>query len=203
MQNNNAGRKQGRPRGFEESEIIRAAQAAFLRLGFEAAAYEEIGNSVGLSKPSLYNSFGDKSALFHRAMADYATAASAQILATYKKSKSLHAGVATVLQEAATVYTPDPAISVGCLLVGTALPATVNDPEARRIYAGFIEGLERELTAATRERFAADALDLGKSPGQVALLITSLIFSLAVRARAGVSRVELRRTAKNLAALVD
>jgi len=202
MQNKNTGRKQGRPRGFDESEIIRAAQAAFLRLGFEAAAYEEIGNSVGLSKPSLYNSFGDKSALFHRAMADYATAAAAQIVETYRKSRSLQQGVAAVLREAATIYTPDPARSVGCLLVGTALPATVSDPEARRIYAGFIEALERELTAATRELFAADALDMGKSPGQVALLITSLIFSLAVRARAGVSRVELRRTAKNLAALV-
>jgi len=202
MQNNIVGRKPGRPRGFDEAAIIRAAQAAFIRLGFEAVPYEEIGNSIGLSKPSLYNSFGDKSALFHRAMDDYATSASAQIVATYKKSNSLQAGVAAVLREAATIYTPDPAISVGCLLVGTALPATVNDPEARRIYAGFIEALERELTAATRERFAADALDMGKSPGQVALLITSLIFSLAVRARAGVSRVELRRTAKNLAALV-
>ncbi len=202
MQNNNIGRRQGRPRGFDEPEIIRAAQAAFLRLGFEAAPYEEIGRSVGLSKPSLYNSFGDKSALFHRAMADYATAASAQIVATYRKSKSLQHGVAAVLREAAAIYTPDPARSVGCLLVGTALPATVGDPEARRIYAGFIEAMERELAAATSERFAADALDMGRSPGQVALLVTSLIFSLAVRARAGVSRVELRRTAKNLAALL-
>ena len=201
MKNNITGRKPGRPRGFDEPAIIRAAQAAFIRLGFEAAPYEEIGNRVGLSKPSLYNSFGDKSALFHRAMADYAAAASAQIVATYKKANSLQAGVAAVLREAATVYTPDPAISVGCLLVGTALPATVNDPEARRIYAGFITALEQDLTSATLERFAADAVDMGKSPGQVALLISSLIFSLAVRARAGVSRAELRRTAKNLAAL--
>ena len=103
-------------------------------------------------------------------MADYAAAASAQIVATYKKANSLQAGVAAVLREAATVYTPDPAISVGCLLVGTALPATVNDPEARRIYAGFITALEQDLTAATLERFAADAVDMGKSPGQVALL---------------------------------
>jgi AcrR family transcriptional regulator len=202
MRDNTVGRKPGRPRGFDEAEIVRVAQAAFVRLGFEAAPYEEIGASIGLSKPSLYNSFGDKSALFHRAMTEYAAAASAQIVETYKKANSLQKGVAAVLREAATVYTPDPAISVGCLLVGTALPATVNDPEARRIYAGFIETLERDLTAATRERFAADAVAMGKSPGQVALLIGSLIFSLAVRARAGVSRVELRRIAKNLAALV-
>jgi AcrR family transcriptional regulator len=191
----------GRPRAFDEGAVLARAQRIFLEQGFEATSYDQVSEAVGLAKPSLYNAFGDKTALFDRAVAAYARGAHDAIIAAFTSGESLSDAGRNVLLAGADVYSKPDGASTGCLLVGTALPACAVLEAPRRTLTGFIAGLEDALEQGIVAHYAKDAQRSGKSPRALALLLTSLVFSLAVRARMGLSRRKLRAIAAELSGL--
>src|SRR5512136_2358120 len=53
-----------RPQEFETSEVLRKAMHVFCSKGYEATKLNDILEATGLSKSSLYSTFGDKRELF-------------------------------------------------------------------------------------------------------------------------------------------
>ena len=56
--------KRGRPRCFEKDEKLEAAAEVFLRHGYENASLDDLTEALGINKPSLYNTFGNKEEFF-------------------------------------------------------------------------------------------------------------------------------------------
>jgi AcrR family transcriptional regulator len=193
----------GRPRAFDEGAVLARAQQLFLEQGFEATSYDHVAEAVGLAKPSLYNAFGDKAALFDRAVAVYAARAREMIVAAFTSGSNLSEAGRNVLLAGAEVYSKPEAegASTGCLLVGTALPSCAVIDGPRQTLTSFIAELEEALEQAIVARHAKEAQRRGKSPRALAVLLTSLVFSLAVRARQGLTRRRLRAVATELAEL--
>lgn len=202
MSNKNENKALGRPRKFEDAAVLRFAAQAFLQDGFEAASYERIAEAMGLSKPSLYNAFGNKTALFERVVSEYAEQAHGFILASFSNANTLKQGVEQLFQAAANFYSKPDDPSIGCLLIGTALPATAQYTNVRNTLSNFTVSLETSLKEVVISQYERDAEKLDKSAGEIATHISSLIFALAVRARMGLSRKQLSNTAKELAALI-
>ncbi len=61
----------GRPREFDTGKALAAALDVFWRRGFEAASLTDLTAAMGITRPSLYAAFGNKEALFHRALEHY------------------------------------------------------------------------------------------------------------------------------------
>lgn len=61
----------GRPREFDDQLVIQAAMDAFWRNGFEATSAQELVDSTGLGRGSLYAAFGSKENLYHEALRRY------------------------------------------------------------------------------------------------------------------------------------
>lgn len=53
---------------FDEGAALDRAMRAFWRNGFSGTSYPELMQATGLNKSSLYNSFGDKRALYRRCL---------------------------------------------------------------------------------------------------------------------------------------
>ena len=62
-----------RPRTFDGDKVLDAAIACFWSRGLEATSVRDLAEHMGIRGPSLYNAFGDKRALFARALERYAT----------------------------------------------------------------------------------------------------------------------------------
>ena len=60
-----------RPQEFETSEALRSAMHLFWRKGYEAASLADLLAATGLSKSSLYATFGGKRELFLSAFYAY------------------------------------------------------------------------------------------------------------------------------------
>lgn len=194
--------KRGRPRSFNEPEVLRRAQQIFLEQGFEATSYEDIALWTGLSKPSLYNAFGDKTALFERTIEGYVHHAREQIMVSFTSAPNLAQAGRQMLLAAADVYAEPDKPSTGCLLVGTALPSCTQNEEIRNALSGFVASLEGDLEKLIAASYGADVRASGKTPRALSLLVSSLLFSLAIRARTGVTRRKLRKIAGELAEIL-
>ena len=57
-----------RPRGFDEDKVIKKAMTIFWERGYDATSITDLEKATGLSRISIYNTFGDKEGLFLRAL---------------------------------------------------------------------------------------------------------------------------------------
>src|SRR5271154_3866629 len=60
-----------RPREFEEAAVLDAAVQCFWARGYEATSVHDLAEKMGITGASLYNAFGDKRALYRRALDQY------------------------------------------------------------------------------------------------------------------------------------
>lgn len=58
----------GRPRKFEDQDVIDAAVAVFSANGYAGTSAQDLCNGTGLGRGSLYNAFGSKQALYEQAL---------------------------------------------------------------------------------------------------------------------------------------
>lgn len=56
----------GRPRQFDEEQVLDAAMKAFWAKGYESTSLADLVEVTGLHKGSLYQAFGDKHTLLDR-----------------------------------------------------------------------------------------------------------------------------------------
>lgn len=59
---------QGRPRQFEDEQVIDAAVAVFSENGFAGTSAQDLCDGTGLGRGSLYNAFGSKQGLYEQAL---------------------------------------------------------------------------------------------------------------------------------------
>lgn len=61
----------GRPREFDEDQVLDAAMEIFWLQGYESTSMKDLLAATGLHKGSLYQAFGDKHSLFIRSLRRY------------------------------------------------------------------------------------------------------------------------------------
>ena len=61
----------GRHREFDVEKALDAALGVFWRKGYEGASYADLTEATGVERPALYSAFGNKEALFRRALDRY------------------------------------------------------------------------------------------------------------------------------------
>lgn len=61
----------GRPREFDETEMLRKIMKLFWRGGYEGVSLADIMKETGLKKGSLYAAYGDKRAMYLKALGQY------------------------------------------------------------------------------------------------------------------------------------
>ena len=58
----------GRPRGFDEPEVVASAAATFVEHGYEGTSIDVLVAATGLHRGSLYKAFGSKRGIFLAAL---------------------------------------------------------------------------------------------------------------------------------------
>src|SRR3984957_21202199 len=71
MKSNQTRPQLDRQRGFDADRALDRALAIFWRNGYEGASLPALTKAMGINRPSLYAAFGNKEALFRKAVERY------------------------------------------------------------------------------------------------------------------------------------
>src|SRR3546814_17145718 len=110
----------------------------------------DVCSSDLITKPSLYRLFGDKRALFLRALERYAQTHGSPAIEAFDAAQRIEVSVAAFLNAAIETQTGDGG-PTGCLLACVASTQAENDEAVRAFYLAALSSTVSALT----ERFAA------------------------------------------------
>jgi AcrR family transcriptional regulator len=180
-----------RPREFDEDDVLERALHVFWEKGFEAASLADLQEATGLTKTSLYKAFESKEGLFRRVLDRYNRDHLAfRTVALSQATPRLI--VEALLHGIVTLHTGQNTPS-GCLVTLSALACSADVRPLSEELSESRNAFERLL----RERFDAvkDAGPLpdGMNSRDAAAFISTFIQGLAVQAKGGATRRQLRQ----------
>ncbi len=191
-----------RPREFEEQEVLDAAIQCFWTRGYEATSIRDLADKMGIAGASLYNAFGDKRSLFHKARACYAEqnfrARVRRLAGLMPPRQAIGAFFAEIIERSLS----DPHHK-GCMLVNSALEVAPHDAEFRSVVAGVLREVEaffRRCIEAGQQDGTIAAL---QSADDLARLLLGVLLGIRVLARVRPERDLLQGLVRPVLALLD
>lgn len=178
-----------RPQEFDTTEALHHAMRVFWRKGYEATSLTDLLAATGLSKSSLYATFGGKRELFLAAFDAYRQARVRDAQQVLQQQPARHA-IGTFFHSLfADVNATEPLL--GCMSINQAVELAPHDPAVRERVVQDLQQMEEVLTRAL-ERGQQDGSVASRRPArELAKLLVLAFPGLQVMARAGYSRRQL------------
>ncbi|MEG3125497.1 TetR/AcrR family transcriptional regulator [Sphingomonas sp. GB1N7] len=181
----------GRPREFDLDEALTAALRVFWRNGYESASMAELTAEMGITKPSLYAAFGNKEALFHKALDLYEREKLAYTVAALEAPTAR--GVAEHFLLGALAIHMNTGDPKGCMGV---ISTVTCGAEAESIKADLTvrrASSEAALIARFERAQAEGELPEGLTPAALTRFLYAMLQGMSVQSSSGASCVELRQ----------
>jgi AcrR family transcriptional regulator len=184
----------GRPRAFDLDRALERALRLFWEKGYEGTSLSDLTKAIGVNRPSLYAAFGNKEALFRKALDRYVEKTVGFVLEAIKEPTARRV-VTRLLLSAADMVT-NPHHPPGCLTVRGALASGEEADPIR---------LELALRRSESEALIRKRLDTAKkqgdlppdaNPADLARYLATVYQGMSVQAAGGATRQQLRRVAK-------
>lgn len=187
--------RRGRPRAYDPERALAQATAAFWDAGYSATSLDDLSAATGMNRPSLYGAFGDKHALYLKAIDGYRAMARVAMQQALPYDRPLREALAHLYGRALSLYLSGEHGARGCLLTGAAATDAVMDPDIRHAVGAALEEIDDAFEA--RLRFAQERGDLSHSadPATLAKLASAILHTLSIRARTGAPRAALEAIA--------
>lgn len=190
---NNASHK-GRPREFDAGDALDRALHVFREKGYEGASLSDLTAAMGINRPSLYAAFGDKRALFEKALERYAEGPAAFMRKALEEKTARE--VAERLLQGSVEQLTSPRNPPGCLMVQGALACGSEGEDVRQELISHRAGTEKLIIQRLRRAKAEGDLSAKQNPTDLARFLTSVMYGMSVQASGGASRAELKRIAR-------
>jgi TetR/AcrR family transcriptional regulator, transcriptional repressor for nem operon len=142
-----------RPRKFDREAALEAAMDCFWRRGYKVTSMRELTACMGISGPSLYNTFGDKRAIFAAALERYVNRSPRAHIKHLEGFLPPKESIRRFFDEIIERSLNDPERR-GCLLINLALEAP-HDREPRSLITDCLAEIEaffcRSIKAAKKQ----------------------------------------------------
>ncbi|MFF0041932.1 TetR/AcrR family transcriptional regulator [Streptomyces mirabilis] len=190
-----------RPRQFDEEEVVRAAREQFWSVGYNGTSIDDLSAVTGLGRGSLYGAFGDKHALFLRALDSY----NSDALEAWR-SALFGPGPALPMLER---HVRDVAEGIigdverrGCMMAKIAAELSAVDEGVAERIAEVVRGLHGALRGCIARAQAEGSLDADADAGSLAGLLLAVLRGLEALGKAGATPEVVNGAAEQALALL-
>ncbi len=172
----------GRPREFDEEQVLDAAMKAFWANGYEATSLADLVSVTGLHKGSLYQAFGDKHSLFVQTLKRYLQNVRHHKNHVLDQAETPLVGIRAVLHGFIDMSEADCSCPQGCMAVKTLVELAPHDPEVQRIMEDHKQGMRASMESRLSQAQADGELSADKSPEIITSLLMIFMDGLATLA---------------------
>ena len=189
-----------RPREFDERAVLAAAVQCFWTSGYEATSVRDLVERTGITSASLYNAFGDKRALYARALDHYVEISISDRMRRCEKlppREAIASFFAEILKRSL-----DDKQHKGCMLVNAALDVAPNDPDFQKIVAGVLGRIEAFFLGCVRAGQADGTIARSLPAESLAHHLLGVLMGVRVLARVRPERTLLEGVVSTALALL-
>lgn len=179
-------RGRGRPRSFDVNVALDRAVEVFWIHGYDGADLDAVTEAMGINRPSLYAAYGNKRALFFKAVERYYQTTAMLQLPAETDGKRLDP---SFFSDAIVNLFYDHERPRGCLIACVLANEANAHEDAKAVLKELIEREERRIERWARNFFSGDS-DTANARCYANLLVATL-HSVAIKASAGISRQQI------------
>ena len=179
-----------RPREFDEKEALLQAMRIFWSKGYEATSLADLLKATGLSKSSLYGTFGSKRELFLAAFEIYRQERMRMLQGFLSSRPTAYASIEAfflmVLEHARQQERP-----FGCMSCNEAIEFGPHDVEVQQLIERDFRGIEDTLAAAIDRGRLDGSIPADRDARKLARALTVTHHGLQVMARSNTAMERL------------
>ncbi len=178
-----------RTKEFDRDEVLERAMRLFWAQGYAATTTDDLLGAMGISRQSLYDTFGDKHALYLETLRLYHHD-KAQPSEAPPQGKTALDSIRQWLLRA--VDRPADERTMGCMGINATVSFCGAEPVVKALAAGTAERAEREFTDMVTLGIERGEIDADTDAAAAGRFLYVTLQGLTVRAQAGASPKALR-----------
>jgi TetR/AcrR family transcriptional repressor of nem operon len=184
-----------RPKEFDTTEALDRAVEVFWSQGYEGTSLPDLLAAMQISRQSCYDTFGNKHALFIRALERFVDTTAGKMLGPLE---SPEAGLSDLKRHFDSMVEglSEPGECRACLVANTAMERATGDPDAAAVVQAYHRRTDQALYHLLRNAQAAGEISAEAKPRQLARFLRATMQGMMVLAKSGASRAELRDVAQ-------
>lgn len=191
-----------RTREFDEDQVINDVMLKFWEQGYEGTSMQDLESCTGLNRTSLYNAFGNKRQVFERAMDCYKKTVLSLMLESLESAPTVKQGIYEFLNTALNVQF-DKCRPGGCMIVLSVMEGEQHDNDTRKMLQDSLHELKRVLQHRLNKGKKQGELSMALDVGSTATTITATLSGMATLAKAGFSKVAVKKTIDQVVGLIN
>jgi TetR/AcrR family transcriptional repressor of nem operon len=190
-----------RPKSFDPEQVLGRAMELFWLHGYAGIGVADLLRHMGISRQSLYDTFGSKRDLFIRVIEHYRATQLSQALGLLERPGPHLDNVRAVVRFFEDLAGDDRCR--GCLVANALVELGPHDEEVAALLSETLGLLERGICESLQKAQAEGELPPGKSPVAVSRALTNAILGLAVSGKLPIRRDALSDIHAGTLAMLD
>ena len=181
----------GRPKEFDQETALQRAMEVFWAHGYEATSVQDLLDAMGINRGSMYDTFGDKHALFSQAIDYYGRTVTRGLEGTLDASGSPLGNIRKVLRNMAGQSLTGDGRGCGCLATHTAVELAPHDAEVGRTVKALLARVEKAFHRALGRAVEAGELSPDVNGRALARFFTGTLQGLVVMGKAATGKAAM------------
>lgn len=183
----------GRPREFDYKHALHQALKIFWQKGYEGASMPDLTRAMGINKPSLYGTFGNKEQLFLKVVALYQQQSAAYFYQALNQQTAYEVAK-RILFDAAAEFCKNE-LPRGCLIVQSALVCSESAEPVKNELIRRRNDAQQQLVQRFEQAKVKGDLAPNANPSAMAGFLFSVLQGMSVQAVSGVGVKHLNEIA--------
>ncbi|MDB5110859.1 MAG: transcriptional regulator, TetR family [Mucilaginibacter sp.] len=171
-----------RTKEFDEKNVLEKAMNLFWTKGFSGTSAQNLVNGLGISRSSLYDTFGDKHLLFIKSLEYYRENMAGKLIRMINESTDIEDTVRWIFQTIVNESLSDK-LSKGCFMVNSTVELAPNDAQISAIIDANTQDIEDSFYRIIKKGQQLGTIPEGSSARSLSRFLFNTITGLRVLAK--------------------
>ena len=172
----------GRTKDFDEDEVLAKAVRLFWYKGYNGTSMQDLVDGLGISRSSLYDTYGDKHTLFIKALESYQESATNKMRDIVNNSGSAKEAIKQLL-EMTTLDLMGDNQHKGCFMTNSAIEVAPHDKEVSKMICQNDQKIENAFCTAIEKGQKSGEITSKRDARALARFIINNVTGMRVSAK--------------------